>query len=65
MAKYEFVSTHGVQLGDPGDLWASFVRDEALDTPEGEKRYAFGTDDPTVAKRLRAVDEYGIAEIKR
>jgi nitrate reductase alpha subunit len=60
MALVMFTATHGVQLGD----WAHFKRDEALDTPEGEKRYRFTTEDPQVAARLRKLKDYGIAEVK-
>jgi hypothetical protein len=59
-----FEATHGVQLGEPGAEWASFTRNETLDTPDGEKRYSFSTEDAAVAKRLRAVEDYGIAEVK-
>lgn len=68
MAKYKFVATHGVQFGeDSGDgykVWASFTRDSSLDTPQGEKRYVFETDSADVAKRVRAVKDYGITEDK-
>ena len=69
MAKYRFVATHGVQFGEPDDkgalqVWAEFQRDPELDTPQGEKRYVFETDDANVAKRVRAVKEYGITEDK-
>lgn len=69
MAKYRFVATHGVQLADSDEknglqVWAQFQRDSSLDTPEGEKRYVFETEDANVAKRVRAVKEYGITEDK-
>ena len=68
MAKYKFVATHGVQFGeDSGEgyqVWAQFTRDPELDTPTGEKRYVFETDDANVAKRVRAVKDYGITEQK-
>lgn len=62
MPKYTFTATHGVQLGEP--VWASFRRDIELDTPEGERRYRFETDDAAVAARLRKVADYGITEAK-
>lgn len=64
MALYLFEATHGVSFGDPGAEWASFTRNETLDTPEGEKRFSFSTEDAAVAKRLRAVEDYGISEVK-
>lgn len=68
MAKYRFVATHGVQFGeDTGDgyrTWASFDRERDLDTPEGEKRYVFETNDPAIAARVRKADGYGIVEDK-
>jgi hypothetical protein len=59
-----FIATHGVQFGDPHAPWAHFKRQEALDTPDGEKRYTFSTEDPAIVKRLRAVKDYGISEVK-
>lgn len=64
MALVMFIATHGVHLGEPGEEWAQFVRDEELDTPEGEKRYRFTTEDPQVAARLRKIKDYGITEVK-
>lgn len=61
MAKFEFVATHGVEMGVPA--WAKFERDRDLDTPDGEKRYKFATDDAAVADRLRKVDDFGIVEV--
>jgi len=58
----KFIATHGVQLGTPA--WASFVRDEELDTPEGERRYSAVVEDPADVKRLRAIKDYGISEVK-
>jgi hypothetical protein len=69
-----FVSTHGVELGDtikPAsaralagyEVWAKFQRDPAYDTPDGDKGYSFTTDDPGVAERLRAINDYGIREL--
>lgn len=60
---FRFAATHGVQLGDPIEPWATFVRDEDLDTADGERRYSFTTEDPEIAGRLRALDDYGVAEI--
>ena len=57
-----FIATHGVQLGEP--VWASFVRDESLDTAGGERRYGFATDDATVVAKLRKIKDYGIREVK-
>lgn len=66
MSRFRFVATHGVQFSDSdARVWADFQRDRALDTPDGEKRYVFETDDAETAKRLRAVKDYGIAEQKR
>jgi hypothetical protein len=66
MPKYQFVATHGVQFGDSTDdglaVWAHFTVDDTLDTPEGQKRYTFATDDAKVAQRVRAVKDYGITE---
>lgn len=64
MAKYRFVATHGVEFSDENGVWAKFVRDPALDTDEGEKRYVLETDDPKVAARVRKVGDYGITEDK-
>lgn len=69
MAKYRFVATHGVEFGEPDDsgklsVWAAFTRDSSLDTPGGEKRYSFETDDAKVAARVRKVEDYGITEDK-
>jgi len=74
VAKYEFVSTHGVEFGEEGPadkagkpgpyvIWAAFVRDRSLDTPEGEKRYTFSTDDAKVADRVRSAEGFGITEV--
>lgn len=67
MAKFQFVATHGVQFGDSGEnglaVWAHFTRDDSLDTPSGEKRYSFSTDDAKVAQRVRDVKDYGITEV--
>ena len=57
-----FTATHGVQLGQP--VWASFTRDEALDTPEGERRYSLETEDAAVVAKLRKIKDYGISEVK-
>lgn len=76
MSKYEFVADRGVEFGEhvgfksleqPGEfrVWAKFVRDHSLDTPTGQKRYAFGTDDAKVAERVRAVKDYGIVETSK
>ena len=62
MALSFFTATHGVQLGEP--VWASFKRDEALDTPDGERGYSFATEDPAVAGKLRKIKDYGIREVK-
>jgi len=59
-----FVATHGVQFGEPAAPWAHFKRNEDLDTPDGEKRYSFTTEDAQVAGRLRKLKDYGIAEVK-
>lgn len=61
MAKYEFVANYGVALAGLGQ----FERDRDLDTPEGEKRYRFDTDDAEVAKKVRAVEGYGIVEVSK
>jgi hypothetical protein len=63
MALHLFIATHGVTFGDP-EPWAQFVRDSTLDTPEGEARYKFSTEDAAVAARLRKVKDYGIVEVK-
>ena len=73
MAK--FTATHGVEFGEqaapkkeggepgPYAIWAKFEHDRDLDTPEGVKVYTFSTDDEKVAERVRAVNDYGIAEV--
>lgn len=66
---HRFVATHGVRFCEPddnGDLvtWAHFVREPDLDTPDGEKRYVFETEDAAVAARLRKIKDYGIRENK-
>jgi len=59
MAKYRFVATRGIHFSENGtDPWAHFVRQP------GEVVHSFETDDAGVAKRLRAVDGYGITEVK-
>jgi hypothetical protein len=70
-----FTATHGVEFGehaapkkeggDPGPyaVWAKFERDRTLDTADGVKGYTFSTDDAKVAERVRAVNDYGIAEV--
>ena len=70
-----FTATHGVEFGEqappkrdgaqPGPYvaWAKFVHDRARDTATGTKVYVFSTDDPAVAERLRAVNDYGITEV--
>lgn len=63
MAEFNFIATHGVQFADEFGVWARFVRDTSLDTPTGEKRYTFGTDDESTAERVRAVNDYGITEV--
>lgn len=66
MAKYQFVATHGVHLSEGGfGPWAHFQHDPARDTPNGEKRYVFETDDPEIARRVRKVDGYGITETSK
>jgi hypothetical protein len=75
MAKYTFTATHGVEFGEHApagkdgsggayEVWAKFVRDPSLDTADGQKTFTFGTDDLKVAKRLREVSDYGMAESK-
>lgn len=64
MALHFFSASHGVILGNPGEEWAVFTRNETLDTPEGEKRYSFSTEDAAVAAKLRKVKDYGITEVK-
>lgn len=61
-APVKFVATHGVQLGDP--VWASFTRDQAHDTPEGERRYSLTTDDREVIAKIRKIKDYGLAEVE-
>ena len=73
MAK--FTATHGVEFGEqaapkkeggePGPyiVWAKFEHDRSLDTVEGVRTYTFSTDDEKVAERVRAVNDYGIAEV--
>jgi len=73
MAK--FTATHGVEFGEsaapkkeggePGPyvVWAKFEHDREQDTAEGVKVYTFSTDDEKVADRVRAVNDYGIAEV--
>jgi hypothetical protein len=58
----KFIASHGVALGEP--VWAAFARDEAHDTPEGERRYSLETEDKDVIARLRKVKDYGITEVK-
>ncbi len=64
-----FTATHGVEFGEPDPktgeytVWARFERDHDRDTPDGVKTYAFSTDDERVAKRVRAVKDYGITEV--
>ena len=70
-----FTATHGVEFGEPVNkkgepdedgayaVWAKFEHDRALDTAEGVKVYTFSTDDAKVAERVRAVNDYGIAEV--
>lgn len=60
MAK--FIATHGVKFGEPA--WASFVRDDALATPEGEARYIAVVEDPADVAKLRKIKDYGIREVK-
>jgi hypothetical protein len=64
MPRYEFTATHGVRLADDDGEWAAFERAPDLDTSEGEARYRFVTDSASVAKRVRAVEQYGITEVK-
>jgi hypothetical protein len=71
----KFTATHGVEFGEqaapkkdgaePGPYlaWAKFEHDRTLDTREGVRTYTFSTDDEKVAERLRAVNDYGIAEV--
>jgi len=73
MAK--FTATHGVEFGEqaapkkeggeagPYVVWAHFEHDRALDTADGVRTYVFSTDDEKVAERVRAVNDYGIAEV--
>lgn len=64
-----FTATHGVEFGEQDaktglySVWARFERDRTLDTADGVKGYAFSTDDKKVADRVRAVNDYGIAEV--
>lgn len=66
---WTFTATHGVQFRDEhGDIWAEFEMDRALHWREGRGDmygYRFTTDDPKIAKRLRAVRQYGITEVKQ
>lgn len=68
--KYEFTATHGVEFGAVDEesglyvAWAKFEHDPALNTPEGEVRYSFATDDAKVAERVRKAEGYGITEAK-
>lgn len=71
-----FTATHGVQFGEqaapkkeggePGPyvVWAHFEHDRDLDTAAGGLVYTFSTDDEKVAERVRAVKDYGIAEVE-
>lgn len=65
----KFTATHGVEFGEEVKgaykVWAQFVRDRDLDTPDGAKTYVFSTDDPKVADRLRKVSDYGIREVEQ
>ena len=67
MAK--FTATHGVEFGEQDEksgayvVWAHFEHDREQDTADGTKVYTFSTDDETVAARVRAVSDYGIAEV--
>lgn len=71
MAKYEFTATHGVEFGAVDEesgqyvAWAKFEHDPALNTPEGEVRYSFATDDAKIAERVRNADGYGIVEASK
>ena len=64
MAKFRFTATHAVHFSDDGvKAWAHFQRDTSADnTREGVPGYSFETDSAAVAKRLRAVTDYGITE---
>ena len=70
-----FTATHGVEFGEhvnkkgepdkDGEyaVWAKFEHDRSLDTAAGVLVYTFSTDDAKVADRVRAVNDYGIAEV--
>ena len=64
-----FTATHGVEFGEQDEksgayvVWAHFEHDRDQDTAEGVKVYTFSTDDATIAERVRAVNDYGIAEV--
>lgn len=73
MSKYNFTAKYGVEFGEhvtgktsstpgPYSVWAKFERARDLETRDGEKVFAFGTDDAKVADRLRGVNDYGITE---
>ncbi len=68
MAAVKFTATHGVMFQDDDGVWAHFVPDTTSDElvdGVAERRYVFETEDDKVAARLRKVDDYGIAEVKR
>lgn len=58
----KFIASYGVHLGEP--VWAAFVRDEAHDTADGERRYSLESDDAAVIAKLRKLKDYGITEVK-
>ena len=68
MGKYRFTATHGVHLsedGTDGAAWAHFQRDPSLDSARGDRGYSFETDDASVARRLRKLDDYGITDVSK
>ena len=60
-ASHVFTAEKGVIMFDQR---VRFERANAdRDTPDGQKRYSFTTDDEDLAARLRAVKLYGITEV--
>lgn len=73
MTHYIFCADYGVEFREPGPspiepdrVWAHFVLDEqstGLVDGVTKRVYRFETDDPEIAKRLHAVNDYGIREV--
>jgi len=70
VAKYVFESTHGVLLSPDGSPdHAEAIRFERVlgverDSVNYKKVYRYETNDLDKAKRLRAINDYGITEVK-